>query len=103
MLQPVGDVLRHRHVGKERVVLEQQPDIALIGPLPDHGFACDLDDAFVGILEAGDEAQRGGLAAAAGPQQRDRLAGGDRERHVVDCGGRAEPLVDVAELDHGLW
>ena len=54
--------------------------------MPTIGFAGDLDDAVVGILEAGDEAQRRRLAAAAGPEQRDRLAGADAEAHIVDRG-----------------
>ena len=53
-------------MGEQRIVLEQQPDIALIGALAGHGFAGDLDDAAVRLLEAGNEAQRRRLAAAAG-------------------------------------
>ena len=55
-----------------------------------------------GVLEAGDEAQRRRLAAAAGAEQRDRLAGADGEAHPVDRRGRPEPLDDVAELDDRL-
>jgi hypothetical protein len=41
------------------------------------------DGARVRSLEAGDEAKRGGLAAAGGAEQREDLALGDLERQAV--------------------
>src|SRR4029453_300432 len=99
VLQPIRDVLGHCHVGEECVVLKQQADIALIGALTGHGLAGDFDDAFIRRLEAGNEAQSGGLAAAAGAEQRNGLSGAYCEAHPVDRGGRAETLAYVAELD----
>src|SRR5262249_9423329 len=102
MLQPVGDVLGHGHVGKQRIVLEQQADVTLIRPLAGHRLAGDFDDALFGMLEAGDEPQGGRLAATARPQQRDDLAGANAEADIVDRIRRPEPLDDVAEFDDGL-
>ena len=69
--QPVADVGRHREVGKQRPVLEDHADPAafgrdehVAGHLGDRGPA-DGDPAGVGPLEAGDDPQQGGLAAAA--------------------------------------
>ncbi len=68
-LEPVGDVFEHSHVRKQRVVLEQQPDVALVGALSVHGFAGDLDRAPIQILETGNQSKCRGLAAAARPER----------------------------------
>ena len=35
--QPEGDVVHRRHVGKEQVVLEHQPDLSAFGRTPEYG------------------------------------------------------------------
>src|SRR5690606_10050512 len=47
--------------------------------------AVDADGACRGSFEAGDAAQRGGLAAAARTEQGEELAAGDRDADPVDC------------------
>ena len=42
---------------KQRVVLKQQPDVALAGALSVHGFAGDLDRAPIQILETGNQSK----------------------------------------------
>src|SRR2546426_9336132 len=51
-------------------------------------------------LEPSDDAKRGGLPAPRGPQQREKLAGGDRQSDRLDGGVLAESLGDRLE-SHG--
>jgi hypothetical protein len=62
------DVLRHRHVAEQRVVLEHQPHAALAGGDVRDVAAVQRDAAVVDAGEPGDGAQQGALAAAAGPE-----------------------------------
>ena len=48
------------------------------------GAAVEANVAAVGMLEAGEEPQQGGLAAARGAKQRKEFAGRDRQRDVVE-------------------
>src|SRR5262249_18476475 len=64
----IGDVLLHRHVRKQRIILKQEADIALVGAMPPHLDAADLEAPRGWMLEARDHAQRRGLAAAAGAE-----------------------------------
>ena len=52
----------------------------------------ELHAARVRHLEAGDQPQQRGLAAAGRPEQREELAVGDVEAHAFDGAGLAEPL-----------
>ncbi len=86
--QPIGDVLVDRHVRPQRVALEDHRHVAALGR---HGarrrgedLAAHPDFARRGLDEAGDQAQRGGLAAAGRPEQANEPPMLDRERHVVD-------------------
>jgi hypothetical protein len=53
-------------VGKQRVVLEDHGDLPLVPALPVHHLAheADLAAVLVGVLEARQQAQGGGLPAA---------------------------------------
>jgi len=53
----------------------------------------------VGVEKAVDELQRRCLAAAGGPDERDRLARSDRERKVLERRPGPIALPDVSELD----
>src|SRR5512145_23369 len=70
LAQAVADILRHIEMGEERVVLEYH----VHGPPerrdPDHGSTADQHIARAGLLEAGDQPERGGLAAAGRSQER---------------------------------
>ena len=83
----------------ERVELEHHRDVALFGRAVVHALAGDDHVAFGGLFEAGDDAQRGGLAAAGGAEQADHLAGRHREVDVAHGGEAAEALGDAAKLD----
>ena len=100
LAQAVGDVLGDGHVREQGVRLEHGVDVALVRRDALHVLAADADEALVGLLEAGEHAQRRGLAAAA----TGRAATGTRpartyEVELVDGDHRAEPLGDVGQLD----
>ncbi len=68
-----GDVIRHRQVREQGVVLEHHADSPLLGREGESGAGqhgiTQLDFAIVDRLESGYGAQRGGLAAAGRPEQ----------------------------------
>ncbi len=97
--QAVGDVLGHRHVREERVVLEDRVDVALVGSDALHVLARDPDVALVGLLEPGQHAQGRRLAAPARTEQRQELPRLHVEVEAVDRDHRPEALRDVGELD----
>ena len=77
--QAEGDVLEHRQVGIERVVLEHHRDVAVARAQVVDDLAADLDRAAVGLLEAGDGAQQRALAATRRPDEHGELARRDVE------------------------
>ncbi len=83
--EPVGDVLLHRHVREQGVVLEDGVHLAgegrQVGDVPPG----ELDPAAVGPLEPRDQPQQGGLARTGGPEQGEELAVPDLQ---VDTGHR---------------
>ena len=78
-----GNILAHVEVGKEGVFLEDHAHTAAFGgdmqAAGCDAFAANLDGAAVERFEAGDQAQKGGLAAAAGAEQGEQLAFGQRQ------------------------
>ena len=75
--QAKGDVVIHRHVGPQGIVLEQKAHFPLVGRdvdaqvrVKDH-LVADGDAPAGGGLQPGDHAQGGSLAAAGGAQQGD--------------------------------
>ena len=100
-----GDVLGDREVREQGAVLEHHAHAPVLGlhprPGPEGLAAADAHAAAAGTLEAGDGAQQGGLAGAAGADQ-----GGDRsrlhpERRVVDRPQLAEG--DAERFDFDGW
>jgi hypothetical protein len=64
-------------------------------------LAIDQKLTLAGLLESGDQAQGGGLSAAAGAQHREELARLNREGHRADGPKGAKGLGDLDELDSG--
>ena len=79
ILQPELDVPLGGHVREEAVRLEDHAHVALVGRHAGHVLAGDEDPAGVRPVEAGDEPQRGRLAAPGRPEQREELALLERE------------------------
>ena len=101
--QRIGDVVAHAHVREQRVVLEHGVHRPRVGRAARHVFAADQDAPRGRQREAADHAQAGRLARARGPEQREELAGRDRQVDTVDrAHGRrsaAEDAADVFERD----
>ena len=96
-----GQVLGYRQARVERVELEHHRDVSIARREVVDPRTGDEDLARRRFLEAGNHAQRRGLAAARRTQQAHHLAGFDVEVDVVDRGERAEVLAQVAQLDIG--
>jgi len=101
----VADVGGDVHVREERVVLEDHADPALLrGHRPAATadlLAANLDGAGVGTLAAGDQPQRGRLAAAAGAEQGADRTLGNVEVEVVDGDDVAEGFAQAAKAQAG--
>ena len=81
---------------KQRVVLEHGADVALVRLQMLDAGAIQADFARGRLFEAGDHAQRSGLAAARRAEQRKELAASDVERNRIDRAVRRIVLRDVA-------
>src|SRR5437773_9951232 len=84
VLETEGDVVAHRHVRKDRVVLEHQANIATMGghaidPLAGYPYL-----AAVLAIESSHRAQQRGLAATRRSQQREEFARLDGEVDIVE-------------------
>jgi hypothetical protein len=79
-LEAIRDVVEHALVRPQRIRLEHQPEVALLGRqlgaagAVEYAALADVDAAQAWRLEPGDGAQQGGLAAAGRPQQRHHFA-----------------------------
>ena len=73
--RPKADVLEHRHVAEQRVVLEHEADLAVAHV--DVGGVLAAEHLAGRPIPAGDDAQQRGLAAARRPEKRDQLAESD--------------------------
>ena len=72
-LQCEAHVVPDRHVRVERVVLEHHRDVAVLGRQLGDVAVADVDRAGGDVLEPGEHAQRGRLAAAGGTDQDEEL------------------------------
>ena len=72
--QAIGNVLFHIHVREQRIVLEHGVHIALIRRQGGYVLAGEQHAAAIRLLQPGDDAQRGGFAAAGRAQQRYEFA-----------------------------
>ena len=98
------DVLEHRHVAEERVVLKHEPDAALARLPVRRVLAVEQHAALVGRFEPGNDAQQRRLAAARRAEQRHELARAHLEADVAQGREAAERLADVPDVyAHGCF
>ena len=100
-LEAIGDVARHRQVGKQRIRLEDDAVVALARRQARHVAAGHAHGAEVLPLEPGDDAQQRRLAAAARPEETHELAVADLEADAIESDDGAESLRDAVEGDRG--
>src|SRR5262249_39380319 len=111
LLQRERDVLEDGHVRPDRVALEDHPHAAPLRRHEQPGLrrrqrpATHLDLASIRTLEPGDQTQRGGLAAAARPEQSQELPGFGFEAQVVHRDHAAERLDEAYRANgaHRYW
>src|SRR4029079_7710746 len=96
----VRDVVPHRHMGEQRIVLENRVYVALVRWHPRDVATLEPDGALGRGFESSDHPQGGGLAATRWPQQREELAGANGEVGFVDRHVVGETLRDVVDLDY---
>ena len=97
------DVVGHRHVAEQRVVLEDEADLALARADVRDVAAVQHDAAVVDRRQARDRPQQRALAAAGRAEQHEQLAFLDLRGDVADGRGAAEILGYLLESDrHGL-
>ena len=84
---------------EQRIVLEHQADVALDGRQPGQVATAERDRARGRLQETGHQAQRRGLAAAAGAEQRNELALRDVKRQVFEHLGGAVVGGDRLECE----
>ena len=96
-LQPVGDVAAHAHVREEGVGLEHQVERPPVRRDRRDVDAVEQDAARVRRLEAGEQAQERGLAAAGRAEEGEELVLADVERHGLDGGRAPETLRDAVD------
>src|ERR1017187_41595 len=82
--QAEGDVVEHAQEREKRITLKHGVDVAPMRRHPAHVDVVEQDLARSGQLEAGDQAQRRGLAAARRPEQGEKLAAGNLQVNLVD-------------------
>jgi hypothetical protein len=101
LAQPVRDVLPDRQMGKERVLLEHHPKVALPGWNVGDVLAADEDAAAIWSGEARNAAKRRGLATTARSQEREEFAFANVETIDVENDLAAERLLKLLEGDLG--
>ena len=96
-----GHVLAHGEMGEQGVVLEDHAEMPALGRQGGDVLALHPDAAAVRRLEAGDQAQGRGLAAARGTQQGEDLPLRHLQRQAAQDGLDTEALVELLQGEEG--
>jgi len=98
-----ADVFAHRHVRVEGVTLEHHGAVAFAGRQRQQVALAEVQGTGVGLVQAGDQAQQGGLAAARGAEQGEELAVAHGEVQALEHVGGAELFAQAVDVDvrHG--
>jgi hypothetical protein len=100
-LERVADVLRHRHVRVQAVVLEHHGHVALLGGHFVDAPAVKPNLAQAGLFQPRHHAQAGGFAAARGAEQHQKFAFGNVETQVFDDPHCAKGFVHAIKRNGG--
>ena len=85
-LQTESHVVIYRHMGIQRVVLENHGDVAIFGRYVIHQFVSDIQLAVGDFFQTGDHAQCGGFTAAGRSDQNDEFLVFDIQAEIADGG-----------------
>jgi len=91
-LQAKRHVIKHGHMGIQRVTLEHHGYIAVLGRYVVAAFVSDIEITRGNLFQTGDHTQRCGFAAAGGAHQNDELFICDIKVEIADC-------LDAAVID----
>jgi len=94
--QPERDILEHRHVTKQCVLLKNEADLTIADGPQGCVLAIEQHLALVRRFQTADDAQQSRFAGARGSEQRHQGAGGNIEIDVLDRGIFAELLGNAA-------
>jgi hypothetical protein len=97
--QAERNVLEHRQMREQRVMLEYQADAALAQTQMGGVAGTEQDAACVGFFESGQGAQQGCLARTRRTQQRQQFAGRNPQIHAAQRREGAEALVQSFDAD----
>jgi hypothetical protein len=100
-----ADIVRHRHIRKQRHVLERaaDADVAdLVRRLGENALTFDQDVAFAGLIEPAETVEERRLARAVRTDQTQDLALAHVEGDAVQRDDAAEHDADVANGEQGL-
>jgi hypothetical protein len=100
--QAEGDVLEHRHVAEQRVVLEHEADVPFARAPRQRILAIEGNLAGIGPVEAGDDAQQRGLAGTGRTEQRQQLAIVDLEIDAIEGFEATELLDEIPDFNGHL-
>ncbi len=87
--EAIGHVARRAHIGEQRVGLEDDAEIPVLGGCVDEIRPVEADLAAIGALQPGNDPQKRGLAAAGGAEEADEGAVRHVEGDTVE--GRGPP------------
>src|SRR5690606_27242555 len=93
-----GNIIKHAHVFEQRIVLKHEAHLALPDVSVRRHLALQRHNPAIRLLQPGDDAQQGGLAATGWTQQRDQFPCLKVEGNVVECSEVAKLLVDILDL-----
>src|SRR5262245_45796124 len=102
-LQSEGDVRFHGLALKERVLLKDHAQLALLRRQEAGQFPVQTDISGVGLFQPCDDSQQSGLAAPGRPQHDQHLARGDLKTDVGDDLLSAEALREMRDADGRPW
>ena len=100
LFEAEADVLEDGEVRKQGVVLKDSADVAPIRRKMRNRLTIEQNRAGSGSIEASDEAECGGFAAARWPNQREKLARADAEGDVVYAAVTREVFRESLKLNH---
>ena len=97
--QAKGDVIEHRHMAEQRIVLEDEAHFTVAGVHPADVGTVEADMTAGLMLQTGDNSQQGGFSGARGPQQRNHLSGRDIQRDIIQHLGATKRFLNIGNLN----